>query len=330
MKRREFLTALTGAFVAWPYTARAQEPPARMRRIGVLMSIAESDPEAEARIRLFRQGLQELGWTVGRNVHIDYRWQGGDVDRTAAYAAELVDLAPDALLAEAPSNLRALRERTRVIPIVFVSVADPVGAGFVGSLAKPGGNITGFTNFEFSIAGKWLELLKLIAPRTTRVAVIHNPTNPTAAGYLRVIDASASSFGVQLELIAAQDAAEIERGIVTAKHASSVSLIVLPDVSTQIYRQLIVTLAARYELPAIYPFRFIAVGGGLMSYGPYAPEQYRQAGIYIGRIFKGEKPADLPVQAATNFMLVLNLKTARTLGLTVPDKLLVSADEVIE
>lgn len=330
MKRREFITAVIAAAVAWSDIARAQQAPERMRRIAVVWNTAESDPLAEARIRAFQQGLQELGWTVDSNIHIDYRWTAGDPDRAAAYATELVDLAPDALFAAAPPTLKALREKTRVIPIVFVAVADPVGTGFVGSLAKPGGNITGFTNFEFSIAGKWLELLKQIAPRTTRVAIIHNPTNPTAAGYLRVFDASAASFGVQLELIAAQDASEIERGMLAAARASSDGLIVLPEISTQVHRELIVTLAARHRLPAIYPYRIFAVIDGLISYGPDGFDEIRRGGTYVGRILRGEKPADLPVQAAVKFELVLNLKTAKTLGLTVPEKLLALADEVIE
>jgi putative ABC transport system substrate-binding protein len=300
-----------------------------MRRVGVLLSMAESDPQAKTRIRLFEQGLQELGWTVDSSVKVDYRFAAGDAGRAAVYAAELVNLAPDALLAGAPPLLRALGERTRVIPIVFVGVADPVSTGFVKSLAKPGGNVTGFTNFEFPIAGKWLELLKQIAPRIRRVAVIHNPTNPTAAGYLRVIDEAAPSFGVQRELVAAQGAAEMERGIVGAARASSDGLIVLPEISTTTHRELIVTLAARHRLPAIYPFRFFATSGGLISYGP-GVEGFRQAGIYIGRILKGERPADLPVEASKKFDLVINLNTAKALGLTVPDKLLAISDEVIE
>jgi putative ABC transport system substrate-binding protein len=293
------------------------------------MSIAESNPEANARIKLLEQGLKELGWTVGSNVNIDYRWAAGDSGRARIYAKELVNLAPDVLLAAAPPSLKALRQETRVIPIVFLSVADPVGLGFVESLARPGGNITGFTNFEFLIASKWLELLKQIAPHVTRVAVIYNPTNPTAMGYQRVIDASSPRFAVQVKMIAAQDAAEIERGVATVAGASNAGLIVLPEISTTQHHELIVALADLHRLPAIYPFRFFTSKGGLISYGPDL-EEYRRSGTYIGRILKGEMPADLPVQAPTNYQLVINLKTAKALGLNVPPTLLAIADEVIE
>jgi putative ABC transport system substrate-binding protein len=299
-----------------------------MRRVGVLNGLAESDPR-KARIKLFEQGLQELGWSVGSNLHIDYRWASGDSGRAAAYAKELVDLAPDVLFATSPPTLRALLQATRLIPIVFIGVADPVGLGFVKSLAKPGGNITGFTNFEYSIAGKWLELLKQISPRSIHVAVISNPTNPTAAGYLRVIDAAAPTFALRVTVIVEHNAPEIERGIIAARETSD-SLIVLPEITTITHRELVLTLAAQQRLPTIYPFRFFAEDGGLISYGPELRGEYRKAGIYVGRILKGEKPADLPVQAPTNYELVINLKTAKALGLTIPPTLLARADEVIE
>jgi putative ABC transport system substrate-binding protein len=328
VRRREFI-ALVGGAVAWPLAARSQQLD-RIRRIGVLMYYAESDPQGQSRITAFKQGLQEKGWIEGGKVRIDYRWAAADADRIRIYAAELVELAPDVILASAPAVLRALQHQTSTVPIVFVSVADPVGAGFVASLAKPGGNITGFTNFEFSLAGKWLELLKQIAPHITRVAVIQNPTNPTAAGYLRVIDAAAPALGLQLTTVAVHDAASIERAIDAYARDSSVGLILLPELSMTSYRELIVARAALHRLPAVYPFEFFAAIGGLMSYGPDGLNPYRQASSYVDRILKGEKPGDLPVQAATKFELVINLKTAKALGLTIPPTLLARADEVIE
>jgi putative ABC transport system substrate-binding protein len=328
MKRREFIAFIGGA-AAWPLAARAQQS-GRIRRLGVLMGTAESDPEIQARVNAFRQRLQELGWTDGRNIRIDYRFAAGDPIRLRAYAAELVGLAPDVMFVSSPPTLRVLREQTHTIPIVFVGVADPAGASFVESLARPGGNLTGFTNFEFSIAGKWLELLKEFVPHISRAAVLQNPTNPTAAGYLRVVDAAARSMAVQVTTVAAHDAAEIERAINTVAHDSNDGLIVLPEISTTHNRELIVALAARHRLPAIYPFRYFAEIGGLISYGPEQLVDFREAARYVDRILRGAKPVDLPVQAPTRNEVVINLKTAKALGLDVPWFLQQRADEVIE
>jgi putative tryptophan/tyrosine transport system substrate-binding protein len=330
IKRREFITLL-GGVAFWPLAVRAEQPD-RPRRIGVLTGATALVGQTRA---AFEEALQKLGWTEGRNIRIDYLSAVGDADRVRSHAAELVAMTPEVLVVTSPPVLRALRQQTHTIPIVFVHVADPVGAGFVKSLAKPGGNVTGFTNFEFSIGGKWLELVKEIAPRIGRVAVLQNPANPSAAGYLRVIDAAAPSIGAQVTAIAAHGAAAatIERGIVTVARASSDSLIVLPDISTTAHRELIVALVARHRLPAIYPYRFFVENGGLISYGPEgpdAPDPYRRVASYVDRILKGEKPADLPVQAPTKYELVINRKTAKTLGLDVPSTMLARADEVIE
>jgi putative ABC transport system substrate-binding protein len=330
MRRRELIKTIgCGAVAALPVAALAEQS-ARIRRVGVLLATAENDPEIQARVSAFRQRLQELGWIDGRNIRVDYRFAAGDPDRLRTYAAELVVLGPDVIFVSSPPTLRLLREQTRTIPIVFVGVADPVGAGFVESLAKPGGNLTGFTNFEFSIAGKWLDLLKELSPRSTRVAVLHNPTNPTAAGYLRVVDAVAPSMAAQVTTVAAHDAAEIERAFAMVARQSSDGLIVLPEVSTTLNRELIVALAARQRLPAVYPFRYFAEGGGLISYGPEQLVDFRQGALYVDRILKGARPADLPVQAPTKYELVLNLKTAKALGLTIPTTLLATADQVID
>jgi len=328
MQRREFITLLGGAAAVWPLTARAQQPD-QMRRIGVLIGFADNDPEGQARAKAFQQKLQDLGLTDGHNVRIEYRWII-DPDRIPALAAELVHLTPDVILAYGNPVLAALRRETRSIPIVFVQVTNPVGGGFVASLAHPGGNITGFTNFEFAIGGKWLETLKEIAPDTRRVAVILNPENPTASGYLGAIEAMAPSLGVQVTPTAGRDAADIERAIEAFAGAPDGGVIVLPDLIAFFNRELFVALAARHRLPAVYPVRLFAAAGGLLSYGVDQINQSRQAASYIDRILKGEKPADLPVQAPTKFELVINLKTAKALGLTVPPQLLARADEVIE
>jgi putative tryptophan/tyrosine transport system substrate-binding protein len=328
VKRREFI-ALLGGTAAWPRAARAQQS-GRMPRVAVLMATAESDPEIKARVNAFRQRLQELGWTDGRNIRIDYRFAAGDPTRLQAYAAELVGLAPDVIFLSSPPTLRVVREQTQTIPIVFVGVADPVGAGFVESLIRPGGNMTGFTNFEFSIAGKWLQLLKELVPRTTRVAVLHNPENPTAFGYLRMVDAMAPSAAVQVTANAARDAGEIEHAFDMIADKPSDGLIVLPEVSTTLNRELIITLAARHRLPAVYPFRYFAERGGLISYGPQQLLDFHQAASYVDRILRGAKPSDLPVQAPTKYELVINLKTAKALGLDVPLHFQQLADEVIE
>jgi putative ABC transport system substrate-binding protein len=327
MRRREFIAGLSGAAV-WPLAARAQQPE-RTRRIGALMALAADDPEAPVRVAAFAQGLQQLGWTVGGNVRIDYRWATVDAERIR-YAAELVALAPDVILATSGATVGALQRASRTVPIVFVTVIDPVGGGWVASLARPGGNATGFSAYEFSMSGKWLELLKQIAPGVTRVAVIRDPSVPAGSGGYAAIQAAAPSFGVELTPVGVAHADEIERGISAFAGTSNGGLIVVVPSSVMLHRDLIVTLAARHRLPAVYPARFFVTGGGLISYAPDAINQYRRAAGYVDRILKGEKPADLPVQAPTKYALVINLKTANALGLTVPPTLLAIADEVIE
>ena len=330
MQRREFMTLLGGAVVAWPRAARAQQAD-RMRRVGVLESRAADDPEGQARLAAFAQGLQELGWTEGRNLRIDYRWAAADADRYRTYAAELVALAPDVILASASASVAAFQQTTRTVPIVFVNVIDPVGAGFVASLARPGGNATGFTLFEYSLSGKWLELLKEIAPHLTRIAILRDPAIAAGIGQFAVIQAMASpSFGIELSPIDVRDGGEIERDIAAFARAPNGGLIVTASSGAAAYRELIITLAARHRLPAVYPFRYFVTNGGLISYGPDTTEQFRRAAGYVDRILKGEKAGDLPVQAPTKYELVINLKTAKALGLTVPPSLLARADEVIE
>ena len=325
--RREFITLVGGAAAAWPLPGRAQQPE-QIRRIGVLMNLAEGDPEGEARIAAFRRALQQLGWTDGHNVRINYRWAMGDVGRFHRYAEELLALAPDILLASATPSIQALREVTRTVPIVFVNVADPVGAGFVESLARPGGNATGFIPFESGIGAKWLELLKEIAPGVTRVAVLRDLT--LGLSQLGAIQAVAPSFGVELRAIGVREANEIERDVAAFARYPNGGLIVTASTSAAVYRLWITMLAARHRLPTVYSFRYFVTVGGLISYGANSIDQFRQAAGYVDRILKGEKPADLPVQAPTNYELVINLKTAKALGLTVPPMLLARADEVIE
>jgi putative tryptophan/tyrosine transport system substrate-binding protein len=293
------------------------------------MVFAENDPEGQARAKAFQQKFQDLGWTEGRNVRIEYRWVT-DPDRIRAVAVELVHLTPDVILAYGNPVVAALRRETRSIPIVFVQVTNPVGGGFVTSLAHPGGNITGFSQFEFAIGGKWLDTLKEIAPDTKRVAVILNPDNPTASGYLGAIEAMAPSLSIQVTPTAGRDAADIERAIEAFSRRPDGGVIVLPDIIAFLNRDLFVALAARHQLPAVYPVRLFTTAGGLVSYGVDQINESRQAASYVDRILKGEKPADLPVQAPTKFELVINLKTAGALGLTVPPTLLTRADEVIE
>jgi putative tryptophan/tyrosine transport system substrate-binding protein len=324
MRRREFITALGGA-AAWPLAAFAQP----MRRIGVLVAVAD-DPESRGRITAFVQALQELGWTEGRDVRIDARWGGGDPDRFRRYAAEMVALAPDVILVSGGSGMGPMLQATRTVPIVFVQVTDPVGAGFVDSLARPGGNATGFTHFEYGISAKWLELLKQIAPGVTRAAVLRDPAIASGVGQFAVIQSVAPPLGVELAPVNVRDAEEIERAVTAFARGSNGGLIVTASALAVVHRDLIITLAARHKLPAIFPFRFHVAGGGLISYGPETIEPHRRAASYVDRILKGEKPADLPVQAPTKYELVINLKTAKALGLTVPDKLLATADEVIE
>jgi putative ABC transport system substrate-binding protein len=327
--RRKFITGFGGAAVAWPLAARAQQADG-MRRIGVLMNQAAEDPEGQARLAVFLQGLQELGWTDGRNVRIDYRWAAADVDRYRTYAAELVALAPDVILASASQSVAALLQTTRTVPIVFVNVIDPVGAGFVARLARPGGNATGFTLFEYSLSGKWLELFKEIAPNLTRIAILRDPALAAGIGQFAVIQGASSSFGIELSPIDVRDAGEIERDVTAFARESNGGLIVTGSAAALVHRELIIMLAARHRLPAVYPIRYYVTSGGLISYGPNSTDQLRRAAGYVDRILKGEKAANLPVQAPTKYELAINLKTAKALGLTVPPSLLARADEVIE
>jgi putative tryptophan/tyrosine transport system substrate-binding protein len=328
VKRREFIT-LAGGAAAWPLAARAQQA-GGMRRIGVLMGIAESDPEGQARVAAFRQGLQELKWAEGRNTLTDVRWGAGDNTRIQTYAGELVDLAPDVILATNTPTVRTLQQATKTIPVVFAGLSDPVGDGFVTSLSKPGGNITGFSSLDTAIMGKWLQLLKEIAPGITQIAVIFNPDTAPHSIYLRALEAAAPSLAVTLLRATVRDTAAIESTFDALGRESGSGLILMPDIFTFGHRKLIYTLAARHRLPTIYPFRYHAADGGLISYGSDVADQFRRAASYIDRILHGAKPADLPIQAPTKFELVINLKTAKALGLTVPDNLLAIADEVIE
>jgi putative ABC transport system substrate-binding protein len=328
MKRRDFITLLGGAAVAWPLAARAQQP-AKVPTIGFFMPLSEDDAEGQARIRVFLGRLQDLGWTQGRNVRIEFRWGAGDAESTRRFAAELIALAPDVILAVGSATMTELQV-TRTVPIVFVQVADPVGSGFVASLARPGGNATGFSVFEYGLSVKWLELLKEIAPGVTRVAVLRDPTIPAGPGQLGAIQAVAPSLGVELSPISVRDAGEIERAVVAFARSSNGGLIVVAGASLAIHRELIISLAARHRLPAVYPYRYYAMSGGLICYGPDNLDLYRRAADYVDRILKGEKPADLLVQAPTKYELVINLKTAKALGIDVPPTLLARADEVIE
>jgi putative tryptophan/tyrosine transport system substrate-binding protein len=327
--RRAFITLLGGAAAAWPLAARAQQLE-RMRRVGVLMHLAADDPEGQARIAAFTQGLQELRWAIGRNVRIDYRWAAGDAERARKYAAELVALAPDVILAAGGAVVAPLLQASRTVPIVFAQTPDPVGAGFVASLARPGGNATGFTIFEFGMGGKWLELLKEIAPRVTRAAVLRDAALAAGTGQLGAIQSVAPSFGVELSPIDVRDAGEIERAVTAFARSPNDGLLVTGSALATVHRDLIVALAARHRLPAVYSSRYFVTDGGLISYGPDSIDPYRRAAAYVDRILKGEKPADLPVQAPTKYELVINLKTAKALGLEVPPTLLARADEVIE
>jgi putative ABC transport system substrate-binding protein len=318
---------LGGVVATWPVVARAQQS-GGMRRIGVLLPGAADDPEYQARVGAFLQGLALLGWTIGRNVGIDIRWAANAAE-IRRHAAELVALAPDVVLATGGTFVEALQPATRSLPIVFVNVADPVGGGYVDSLARPGGNITGFMNYEYSLSAKWLELLKQISPRLTRVVVLRDRA-PDGIGQFAAMQGVAPSLGVVLNPIDVRDAGEIERAITTFVRASDSGLIVTASGLAIRHRDLIATLAARHKLPAVYPFRFFVAGGGLMSYGPDTIDLYRRAAGYVDRILKGEKPADLPVQAPTKYDLVINLRTAKALGLDVPPSVLARADEVIE
>lgn len=329
MRRREFITLVGGAATTWALVARAQQAEP-VRRIGSLMTLSEDDPEGRERMEAFLQSLQQLGWSDGRNVKIDYRWGANDADRIRRYAAELVALAPDVILTAGTQSVAILQQTTRTVPIVFGSVIDPVGAGFVETLARPGGNMTGFTVFEYGISPKWLELLKQIAPHVTRAAVLRDPTIASGTGQLGAIQGAAPSFGLEVRPIDVRDAADIERSVAAFARTSNGGLIVTGSSAATSHRDLIVKLAARYRLPAVYPARFFVTGGGLISYGPDRVEQYHRAAGYVDRILKGEKPADLPVQAPTKYELVINLKTAKALSIAVPPALLAQANEVIE
>jgi putative tryptophan/tyrosine transport system substrate-binding protein len=327
-RRRDFITLLGGAAVVWPLAARAQQPE-RVRRIGVLMHLAADDLEGQARLAAFLQGSQQLGWIDGRNVRIDTRWGASDADRRR-YARELVALAPDVILASTTQAMMALQPATRTVPIVFSNVTDPVAAGFVDSLARPGGNATGFTLFEYGISAKWLELLKEIAPRVTRAAVIRDSTNPAGIGQFAAIQSLAPAHAVEVSPVVVRDSGDIERAVTTFARSPNGGLIVTASGLRVSDTNLVVTLAARYRLPTVYPFRSFVTSGGLICYGPSSTDEYGRAAGYVDRILKGEKPADLPVQAPTKYELVINLKTAKALGLEVPPTLLARADEVIE
>src|SRR5262245_54184413 len=329
MKRRQFITLIGGATAAWPFAARAQQPD-RARRIGVLMSTAVDDPQDPARLAAFAQGLQELGWTIGRNLRVDYRWGASSPDNARKYAAELAALAPDVMLASGTIALAAAQQIRHTIPVVFVNLVDPVSGGFVESLARPGGNATGFLLFEYGISGKWLALLKEIAPRVMRVAVLRDPTQTSGAGQVGAIQSAASQLGVEFRPVGVRDAREIERGISDFGRGSNGGLIVAASTQAREYGELIIGLAARHRLPAVYFNRLFVEAGGLISYGPDFVDQFRRAANYVDRVLKGEKPADLPVQAPTKFELVINLKTAKALGIDVPATVLARADEVIE
>jgi putative tryptophan/tyrosine transport system substrate-binding protein len=327
IRRREFMILLGTAAAAWPLAAGAQQPD-RVRRVGVLMGIAD-DFEGQARIAVFRQALQALGWSEGRNIQFIYRWSGGDVAHARQFAKELLDLRSDVILTNSTPATVAVRDVTRATPTVFVQVSDPVGAGVVQSLARPGGNLTGFTNFDLSTAGKWLELLKRLAPNITRVAYLFNP-NTAPLLYAKAVETAAPLLSVKSIPAAVHNAVEIERALEQVARESDSALLVLPDLFNVTNRQSIIALAAQHRLPAVYPFRYFVTSGGLMSYGTELLDTYRQAASYVDRILKGERPSDLPVQLPTAFELVINLKTAKALGLDVPPTLLTRADEVIE
>jgi ABC-type uncharacterized transport system substrate-binding protein len=328
-KRREVITLLGDAAVAWPLTARAQQP--QMRRIGVLMGIAESDPEGQARLEALQQGLRELGWMDGRNLRFDIRRTAGDPEQMRPFAKELVELKPDLIVAVTTPAVAALLQETRTIPIVFVQVIDPLGRGFISSLARPGGNVTGFVTFEFSMGGKWLETLKQVAPRIVRVALVFHPqTAPFSGSFVRVIEAAAPFFAVETNVMPVHNGAELESAVAAFAAKPGGGLIILPDLFNTSHRDTIVVLAARHRMPVVYPFRYFATSGGLISDGVDTGDLYRRSASYVDRILKGAKPGELPIQAPSKFELVINMKTAKALGLDVPPMLLARADEVIE
>jgi putative tryptophan/tyrosine transport system substrate-binding protein len=329
MRRREFITLLGGSMVAWPCAVRAQ-PIERVQRIGVLSALAADDPQGKAVIAAFMQGLQRLGWTDGRNLKTEFRWGAGNADDMRKFATELVSVAPDVLVATGGASVGPLLQATKMIPIVFANVPDPVGSGFVESLSRPGGNATGFVQFEYNLSAKWVELLKQIAPGVTNAAILWDPAIVAGIGQFAVIQAAAPSLGVDVRLINVRDAAEIERAVAAFAKLSNCGLVVTASGLSFVHRDLIVGLAAQYKLPTIYPQRVFVTGGGLISYGVDFIDQARRLAGYVDRILRGEKPADLPVQAPTKYELVINLKTAKAMGLTIPQAVLARADEVIE
>jgi putative ABC transport system substrate-binding protein len=329
MKRRAFITLVGGGLFAWPIAVRAQQSE-RISQIGVLMNRAADDPTGQVQFAVFQKSLQELGLRDGGNVRIDIRWGANIVDLERKYAAELVALAPGVIFASGTQSVAALQRITSTLPIVFVAVSDPVGAGFVDNLARPGGNVTGFMLFEYSLSGKWLELLKQILPGVRQAAVLRDAANPAGIAQFGAIRASATALGVDVSPINVHDTSEIERAIAAFAHTANGGLIVTPSASESGHRDLIIALAARYKLPAVYGLRYNTAGGGLISYGPDLDDQFRRAAGYVDRVLKGEKASDLPVQAPNKFELVINLKTAKALGLTIPQSLRASADEVIE
>jgi putative tryptophan/tyrosine transport system substrate-binding protein len=329
MRRRDFIKAIASSSVAWPLAARAQQTD-QVRRVGVLMNVAPEHPEGQPFVAAFRQALQQLGWIEGRNIRIDIRWGENDVERDRRYAADLVALTPDVVLAAGTLSVTALQCVSRTLPIVFVDVSDPVGAGLVERMDRPGGSTTGFMIFEYSLSAKWIELLKQVAPNVRRAAVIRNAANPAGIAQFGAIRTTASSLGVDVSPIDIRDAGDIEHAIAELARSPNAGLVVTSSAAVSAHIDQIITLAGRYKLPAVYSDRFVAVSGGLISYGPERIDQFRHAADYIDRILKGEKPADLPVQAPTKIELVINLKTAKALGLSIPPSLLASADEVIE
>lgn len=326
MRRRDFITLMGGSAAAWPLTLHAQQS-GQMRRIGVLMPYAKDNSESQARITAFVQGLQKLGWTEGRNLQIEYRWETGDLQKAAT---ELVALSPDVIFANSTQAVAALQQATRSVPIVFTNVTDPLSGGLVASLAKPGGNITGFTPVDYGMGAKWVELLKEIAPYVTHVGVIRDPTSTASIGHFAAIQSAARTLGLEVSPLGGRDARDIEQTVTEFAAGSNRGLITVASPLTTNTRALIISLTVQHRLPAVYPFRFFVTDGGLISYGPETIDPFRQAAGYVDRILKGEKPADLPVQSATKYELVINLKTAKALGLSVPPSLLSRADEIIE
>jgi putative ABC transport system substrate-binding protein len=329
VRRREFIALLGGAAAAWPLAARAQQRE-RARRVGVLMNAAAEDSEAQSYVAAFQQGMQELGWSVGHNLRIDIRWGGDDADRWRRYAEELLALSPDVIVAAGGAIVSRLQRVSRTVPIVFAQSIDPVGAGVVASLPRPGGNATGFAQFEYSLSGKWAELLKEIVPGLKRIGVLREPANPAGIGQWAIIQAAATAAGMEVSPLAVREPGEIERGVASFAREPNGGLVVAVGSSTTLHRGAIIASAARHQLPAVYAYRYFVTAGGLISYGPNLVGQYQRAAGYVDRILKGEKPADLPVQAPTKYELVINLKTAKALGLDVPTTLLARADEVIE